>query len=95
MLYRSAYFAPCGVYLALLSLPLLILQSAPADMASGAVTFSFLLFLVASVGVCRNQAAAIGALIDCHRERDDLQEIVVLLHDRLDAASPGGESEEA
>jgi hypothetical protein len=95
MLYRSAYFAPCGAYLALLSLPLLILQSAPEDTASGAVTFSFLLFVVASAGVCRNHAAAVGALIDSRRERDDLEEIVVLLNDRLDAARRGEDAEEA
>ncbi len=95
MLYRSAYFAPCAIYLALLSLPLLILQSTPADTASGAVTFSFLLFVVASAGACRNHAAAVGALIDSRRERDDLEEIVVLLNDHLDAARRGEDAEEA
>lgn len=95
MLYRSAYFAPCGAYLALLSLPLLILRSAPADAASGPVTFSFLLFVVASAGVCRNHAASVGALIDSRRERDDLEEIVVLLNDRLEVAGRGEDAEEA
>jgi hypothetical protein len=95
LLYRSAYFAPCGTYLALLSLPMLIFQSAPADPASGALTFSFLLFVVASAGVCRNHAATVGALIDSRRERDDLEEIVVLLNDRLDTARRGEGADEA
>jgi hypothetical protein len=74
---------------------MLIFQSAPADPASGALTFSFLLFVVASAGVCRNHAATVGALIDSRRERDDLEEIVVLLNDRLDAARRGEGADEA